>query len=294
MDWSTLPVFLAIAETGSLSAASRKLGISQPTLSRRIMALEETLDTQLFQRRPKGLVLTEAGESIRMSVRQMEEGAFDIEKRLTGQNRNLEGAVSLTTSEYIGARWLTHDLISFREQYPGIRVDLRADLNMIDLLQRQADIALRLVRPTEPDLIARKVGKFSSYLAASKEYLEKNGTPRTPEDLKNHIALEYNNWSGGGPRTNLPKMFSNFMPENCLFSANSMLSLYQAVSNGLGIGLFPTIALDDYPDVEFVLKDELELELEVWLVTHVDIQHNARIRALYDFLADVMSERFKT
>lgn len=291
MDWNSLKVFLTIAECGSLTAAARKLKISQPTLSRKILLLEESLDSQLFQRLPRGLVLTKAGESIMQSVQQMEGQALDVEKKLTGQNLRLDGKVRLTATEYIGSFWITKDMQEFRAQYPGIHVDMRVDMQVINLVRREADIAVRLGRPDQPDLIAKKLGSFRTYLAASKSYLEKHGRPERLEDLKNHYGVGFGE---GTMQTHaVLGLFRHFHRENILFSSNSLYSIYRAIDNGLGIGMMPDIAAADFPDVEFILPEKHYLELEVWLVTHAEIQHNARIRALYDYLATSLSRRLQ-
>ncbi len=291
MDWNALKVFLAITESGSLTAAARKLKISQPTLSRKLGNLEQSLDSQLFQRLPRGLVLTEAGESIMQTVQQMENQALNVEKNLTGQNLRLEGNVRLTTTEFIGNFWVTEDLLSFREHYPGISVNLQVDMQVINLVRREADIAVRLGRPDQPDLIAKKLGTFVSYLGASKSYLKENGTPRVFEDLKDHYAIGY---SPDMPQNiYTQKLYSHFHRENILFTSNSLNTTYEAINNGMGIGIIPDIAATKYPDIQYLLRDKHHLELEVWLVTHAEIQHSARIRALYDFLTENLSRRLK-
>ncbi|PCI34386.1 MAG: hypothetical protein COB54_00920 [Alphaproteobacteria bacterium] len=291
MDWSALKVFLAIAESGSLTAAARTLKISQPTLSRKLSTLEQSLDSQLFQRLPRGLVLTEAGESIMASVRQMEDQALEVEKKLTGQNLRLEGTVRLTTTEFIGSFWITEDMRGFRDLYPGISVALQVDMQVLNLVRREGDIAVRLGRPSQPDLIAKKLGSFVNYLAASTGYLEKHGRPETVDDLKDHYGVGFSPDMMLQPQ--ITKLYSHFHKENILFSSNSLTSIYQAINNGLGIGMVPDIAADHYPDIEFILPEAHKMELEVWLVTHADIQHNARIRALYDYLSTTLSARLK-
>ena len=291
MDWNALKVFLAIAESGSLTAAARKLKISQPTLSRKLVNLEQSLDSLLFQRLPRGLVLTEAGESIMQSVRQMGDQVLDVEKKLTGQNLRLEGNVRLTTTEYIGNFWVTEELRGFRAHYPGISVNLQVDMQVINLVRREADIAVRLGRPDQPDLIAKKLGSFSSYLAASKSYLKKYGTPESLEDLKDHYAIGYSQEMAQNNYTQ--KLYSHFHRENILFTSNSLNTTYEAIDKGLGVGIMPDIAATKYSDIQFLLTEKHHLELEVWLVTHAEIQHNARIRALYDYLAESLSRRLK-
>ncbi|WP_321393257.1 LysR family transcriptional regulator [Emcibacter sp.] len=292
MDWNALKIFKVIAECGSLSAASRRLNVSQPTLSRKLVSLEESLDSQLFQRLPKGLVLTEAGEKIISLVMEMEEKALSVEKAVTGQNKRLEGTVRLTTTEYIGTYWIPEVMNEFRGQFPGISVDLNIDMAPRDLLRREADIAVRLGYPRQPDLIARKLGILPNYMAASPAYIEKYGKPERLADIKDHYGIGLEEALMHHP--DVWKIFKLFEPINLAFTSNSMLANYEAVSRGLGIGFFSGLAAEKYPDlVQLELEDVDPLILDVWLVTHADIQHNARIRALYDFLGDRMAAKLK-
>jgi len=221
----------------------------------------------------------------------MGDQALDVEKMLTGQNLRLEGNVRLTTTEYLGCYWITEEMRGFRELYPGICVDLHVDMQVVNLVRREADIAVRLSRPKQPDLIAKKLGTYYHYLAASKSYLEKFGRPEKIQDLKNHFAVGFSHEVMLS--SSVHNMFSHFHKENILFSSNSLIGLYEAINQGLGIGMMTNIAAVNYPDIQFLLPDKHRLELEVWLVTHADIQHNARIRALYDYLATSLTRRLK-
>ncbi|MFC7049724.1 LysR family transcriptional regulator [Emcibacter nanhaiensis] len=292
MDWNALKIFKVIADSGSLSAASRRLNMSQPTLSRKLVALEESLDSQLFQRLPKGLVLTEAGEKIITLVEQMEERALDVEKAVTGQNKRLEGTVRLTTTEFIGTYWMPELMTEFRDTYPGISVDLNIDMAPRDLLRREADVAVRLGYPRQPDLIARKIGALANFLAAHPAYIAKYGKPERLADIKDHLGIGLQESLMHHPE--VWKIYRMFQPLNLVLTSNSMLANYEAINRGIGIGFLSNPAWEKYPDlVEIDLKDAEPLMLDVWLVTHADIQHNARIRALYDFLGDRLSARLK-
>ena len=293
MDWNALRIFKVIADSGSLSAASRRLNMSQPTLSRKLVALEESLDSQLFQRLPKGLVLTEAGEKIISLVSDMEEQALEVEKAVTGQNKRLEGTVRLTTTEFIGTYWMPELMVEFREEYPGISVDLNIDMTPRDLLRREADIAVRLGYPKQPDLIARKLGILPNYMAASPAYIEKHGMPQKLVDIKEHTGVGLEEAIMHHP--DVWKIYRQFEPMSLAFTSNSMLANYEAINHGVGIGFFSALALERYPDlVRIDLEDLDPLILDVWLVTHADIRNSARIRALYDFLGEEISVRLKS
>tara|TARA_B100001939_G_scaffold346979_1_gene367230 strand:+ start:5926 stop:6855 length:930 start_codon:yes stop_codon:yes gene_type:complete len=292
MDWNALKIFLAIAEAGSLSAASRKLHMSQPTLSRKLMQLEQDLDSQLFQRLPKGLVLTESGEKILNAVRAMEEMALDVEKAVTGQNKRLEGTVRLTTTEFIGTYWITEEMKLFRDNYPGICVDLNVSMQPIDLLRREADIAIRLGRPMQPDLIGKKLGQFENHMAASTAYLERYGAPRDSAALKEHQIVGFSDEMMTHP--SVWTIFRACDPAKILFKCNSLLGSVEAVRNGLGLGLVSELSLQRYREIKPLhIPGVKPVFMEVWLVTHADIRHNARIRALYDFLGERIRARFQ-
>ena len=164
MDWSILRDFIAVAETGGLSQAARRLRVSQPTLSRRIAALEEQLKAQLFQRTPRGLSLTDAGEHVLVGARRVEEEALAIERQADAAQQTLTGTVRLTVTESLGALWLPQKLAAFHAQYPGVCVEVLVDNRAANLVRREADIAIRLFRPDQPDLIARHVGEETRLL----------------------------------------------------------------------------------------------------------------------------------
>ena len=172
LDWTALRDFLAVAETGSLSRAARRLGVSQPTLTRRMAALEERLRTELFRRTPRGVELTEAGESILPAARQMEQEAHAVELAISGRDAALAGLVRVTATEGLGIHWLTPALAEFQLAHPAIEIQLLLQNQVLNLLQREADIAVRLSRPLQSDLVARKVGELAFGLYASREYLD--------------------------------------------------------------------------------------------------------------------------
>jgi DNA-binding transcriptional LysR family regulator len=292
MDWNALNIFLAIAEAGSLTAAARKLKISQPTLSRKLEHLETTLDSQLFQRLPRGLTLTEAGESIMAYAKNMETQALNIEKNLTGQNLRLEGTVRLTATDFIGAYWMAEEIQGFRKSYSGIRIELQVNMNVVNLVHREADIAIRLGRPNQPDLIAKKIGTFNNYIAASDDYIKQHGRPQSLEGLKDHYAIGFDVEMMKHPK--IHQLFKNFHKENIIYSSNSPLAIFEAINKGLGIGLLPDFIAPHYPDIQYLLPEtQPQLEIEIWLVTHAEIQHNARIRALYNYLSNSLTKRLK-
>ena len=177
MDWRALQDVVTVAETGSLSAAARRLNVSQPTVGRRIEQLEEQLGALLFNRTARGLVLTKVGEGILGHAKQMEEGALAIERIATGANQELQGNVRISLIEDLGIQWIPQKLNEFHKEFPQLAIEVNIDNRNVDLLRREADIAIRLARPEQADLICRKAGMLHFGLYASQSYLDEYGIP---------------------------------------------------------------------------------------------------------------------
>jgi len=191
LNWSSLKDFLAVAECGSLSEAARRYGVSQPTLTRRIAALESSLGAELFRRSPRGLELTEAGEAVVEPARQMEREAQALELAVSGRDRALAGTVRITATEGLAVEWLTPALADFREQHPRIDLEIIVRNTALNVLRREADIAIRLGRPQQMELVTRRVGELVLGLYASRAYLEELGTPRTRDELAEHRGVAF-------------------------------------------------------------------------------------------------------
>jgi len=283
LDWTALRDFLAVAETGSLSRAARRLGVSQPTLTRRMAALEDRFRTELFRRTPRGVELTEAGESILPAARQMEQEAHAAELVVSGRDTALAGVVRVTATEGLGIHWLTPTLAEFQLAHPAIEIQLLLQSQVLNLLQREADIAVRLSRPLQPDLVGRKVGELAFGLYASREYLERHGRPATPEDLARHRSVAFDEatrWLSG-PGASLERALS---AASVAFRASSGQAQLAAIRAGCGIGAAVRFLAARHAELEQVLP-ETEIALELWLITHPALRRSARIRAVFDFLA---------
>lgn len=286
-NWDDYRAFLAIAETGSLSAAGRKLGVSQPTLSRRLTALEEKLDASLFIRTPNGLDLTETGEQILDHVRHMADEAGAVERLATGHDRGLEGTVVISVVEAIGMVWLTRHMARFRARYPGITIEIKIDLAAADLIRREADIAVRMFRPHQANLIAKKVGSIHYGFYATEAYLEARGTPGTVEDLRGHDMV--------APGAELLRYVEQQLRDQhiplgrMVFRSNSMFALVTATRSGYGIGVHSGLAAY-YPEMIRILPEITPFKSDLWLVTHTDLKRSARIRAVFDFLSELFAD----
>jgi DNA-binding transcriptional LysR family regulator len=283
LDWTALRDFLAVAETGSLSRAARRLGVSQPTLTRRMAALEDRLRAELFRRTARGVELTEAGESILPAARQMEQEAHSLELAVSGRDAALAGVVRVTSTEGLGIHWLTPALVQFQLAHPAIEIQLLIQNQVLNLLQREADVAVRLSRPQQPDLVGRKVADLGFGLYASREYLERHGRPATPEDLARHRSVAFDEsarWLTG-PGAGMERALS---AAPVAYRANSGQAQLAAIRAGCGVGVAARFLAARHAELEEVLP-ETAIALEIWLITHPAMRRSARIRAVFDFLA---------
>lgn len=288
MDWRALQDVVTVAETGSLSAAARRLNISQPTVGRRIEQLEQQLGAVLFNRTAQGLSLTKVGESILNHAKQMEEEALAIERAATGANQQLRGNVCVSLIEDLGIQWLPQKLSKFHVQFPHLSIEVNIDNRNVDLLRREADIAVRLARPEQPDLICRKVGMLHFGLYASQSYLEEHGIPDRRTELKDHYHVGFDQEMR---RSSLiKKLESLFNQDNIRHRSNSHMEIVEATRAGLGCGVLCCLTADPHSDLHRVLIKGINYGREIWLVTHAEINSSARIRTVFDFLAKALEE----
>jgi len=282
MDWRALQDVVAVAEAGSLSAASRRLNVSQPTVGRRIEQLEEQLGAVLFNRTTQGLSLTRVGEGIIHHARRMEEEALAIERVATGANQQLQGNVRISLIEELGIIWLPQKLGVFHADFPQLSIDVNIDNRDVNLLRREADIAVRLARPGQPDLICRRVGTLGMGLYASQAYLDEHGVPERVSDLKHHYHVGFDEEMGRTPQ--VKKLESLFNPDKIRHRSNSHMEMIEATRAGLGCGMLNCFIADADPGFRRLLSGRISHEREIWLVTHAEISSSARIRAVFDFL----------
>ena len=288
-DWNRARAFLVTAEEGSLSAAAKALGVSQPTLGRQVAALEDELSTALFERGGRGLELTRNGLELLAYVRAMGEAASSLSLAATGQAKSIEGEIAISASEITAAYILPPILQRLRYQYPGIRINLVASNEASDLRRRAADIAIRNFRPTEPDLIARKVGEFSATLYARPEILADLPSPLTDGLCKApFIGFLSNNERYVGA---LAQRGLTLREEQFVARTDSHLVHWQMARTGIGIGMMPVELGDAEPDVERVFEDKV-FGGDVWLVSHRELRMNLRVRTVFDFLVAELSEYF--
>ena len=290
-DWNHIRAFLAVVEEGSLSGAARVLGQTQPTLSRQIRNLEEALNTSLFIRGTRSARLTDTGAALFEQVQAMAEAATQISRIATGRNQTLEGTIRIAATDAMVSYVLPQCLDTLRRDHPGVDVELIPSNAQADLTRHEADIAVRHVRPTQPDLIARQIGEFDVSLYASKQYLATLGAEVTPETLPaaDFIGFEH--------RDRLVQQIRNLgvevSPENFKIVAHSGVVIYELAAAGLGIALLPTVVAIHQFGLTRVPLDLEEMRLPIWLVSHRDVQTNMRIRLCFDLLAKALKDYLK-
>ncbi|WP_299773299.1 LysR family transcriptional regulator [uncultured Tateyamaria sp.] len=287
-DWTHLRAFLATAETGSLSAAARQLGLAQPTIGRQVSALEDALRLTLFERTSRTMTLTDAGRDLLIEARKMGDAAARITVMAQGRRQGLDGIIRVTASDMMSAYVLPDTLLKLRDLAPRLRVDVIAANDIRDILKREADIAIRHVRPTEADLIARKIGDSSAHLYASKSYVAARGSPKTVEDLKEHDFI-----SMADDDAFVAAMEEYGIPvsrANLRSGSTSGITTWELLRKGFGIFPMSDHIGDQFDDAVRLLDGVTDLSFPVWLVTHRELHTSKRIRLVFDLLAEMLSE----
>jgi DNA-binding transcriptional LysR family regulator len=278
--------FLAVVSGTSLAAGARQLGVDQTTVSRRLAAFQRELGVKLFERTPDGLILTAAGRSIEEAARRMEASALAIERRAVGEDARPVGSVKLTTTETLADRFIVPELSVFHAQYPDISVELITDSRTLDISRRQADVAIRVARPREPELVARKIAMLAVALYASYDYLARHPIPRSGKGLTGHELVYYGSLQ---PAQGKPFLGESTEGARVAFRSNSTLAQMGAVRAGLGIGALPCYLADEVPELVRIWPNRPPEMQEIWLVMHADVRHGARVRAFCDFVVEVFS-----
>lgn len=283
-DWNKARAFLVTAEEGSLSAAARALGMAQPTLGRQVDGLEQELGIVLFERVGRGLQLTPGGLELLDHVRVMGDAAGRVSMNALGQSQTLEGRVCISASETYAAVLLPPIIAKLRILEPDIHVEIVVSNQASDLRRREADIAIRNFRPTEPDLIAKKVGEADAVLYATPDYIEKIGNPTMPQDLRHAHFVNLDH--AGMMIKALNKLGLGLTEENFPLLTESYLVMWELVRQGVAIGILDAHIGDADPIVRRVLPNFQPLIFPIWLVSHRELTTSRRIRRVFDFLAE--------
>jgi DNA-binding transcriptional LysR family regulator len=293
MDWDKLRIFHAVAEAGSFTKAGDTLNLSQSAISRQISSLEESLNVILFHRHARGLLLTEQGQILEKAAREIFGKLAMIEGQIADSKQQAEGPLRVTTTEFIGSTWLAPHIVKFKSNFPDIQLSMLLDNRIYDLGMSEADVAIRLYKPEHPDLIQLKLGSIRFHIYGSKDYLKKNGTPETPNDLQNHVLIGYpDNTHQPYADTNWLLKLAGVDSENNskLILMNSMSGIARAVKTGAGLAMLPDFIASNNPQLIPVLKDCEPKQIEMFFVYPEERRHSQRISIFRDFLTDLVAK----
>ena len=283
-DWTLVRSFLAVLDAGSLSGAAKRLGAHQPTLSRQVALLETQLGGPLFERTGRGATPTALALAIADDARAMQEGAERLRHRLNRARTETTGDVRITTSQVAASYLLPPILTALQLAEPGIRVELVASNALSNLLRREADIAVRMARPAQGSLVARKLADIPIVACAHRDYLARAGTPQAPGDLLRHRLVGYDR-----DETMVRGLAAGGLPitrENFHILTDDQLAYGRLLAAGGGVGFVAGYNLSFLPGVVQVLPDLQIPPLPCWLVTHREIRGNPLVRRTFDFLAE--------
>jgi DNA-binding transcriptional LysR family regulator len=286
MDWDKLRIFHAVAAAGSLTHAGDTLHLSQSAVSRQIRSLEESLNTTLFHRHARGLILTEQGELLFDATRAMSKRLDAASARIRDSEEEVFGELRVTTTIGFGSLWLAPRLPALYDKYPDLKIDLMLEEKVLDLPMREADVAIRMKEPSQADLIRRRLMTINMRLYASPSYLAKNGTPETIEELGNHRLISQNasaaQVSSGAV---LVRELLSYDVGSTL-SVNNYFGVLQAVIHDLGIGVLPDYLTQDFPDMVRVLPEVESAEVPVFLAYPEELRQSRRIEVFRDFVME--------
>jgi DNA-binding transcriptional LysR family regulator len=289
MDWDKLKVFHAAAEAGSFTHAGEQLGLSQSAVSRQVSALEQELAVSLFHRHARGLILTEQGELLHLTAHEVFMKLEAARAKLTDTRERPNGELKVTTTPGIGVHWLTPRLGEFIDLYPDIRITLLTTEEELDLAMREADVAIRLRQPIQPDLIQRKLFSLHFHACASPEYLKRFGTPRSVDELDKHRLVilggtvppwlqQTGNWlltqghDGGDPR-------------RAWLTINNVLGVLRACQRGIGIAMLPDYLVEESSGlVQLFGESSSSLAYDCYFVYPEELKSVARVQVFRDFL----------
>ncbi|TCQ94036.1 LysR family transcriptional regulator [Pseudomonas sp. JUb52] len=274
--WDHLKVVLAISRGGTLSAAARALGVEHSTISRQLDSVERELGIRIFERGAKGLILTAPGRSVVESATRMEQETDALLRRLDAAGETVSGTVRLTTTPFLAGKLLAPALPALARQYPHLRIELLGDNRQLDVSKREADVAVRLSRPTAPGLVTRKLADVASawYAAAT-----------DPRSLEDQWFLSYDDASG---HTTPQRYIDSVVPsDRILLRANSTFSLMESVRAGLGCALLPSFAAEADGDFRRIQVTPAFQPMALWLAYHEDLRRSPKLRAAIAFIEDV-------
>ena len=288
MEWDKLRTFYIVAEAGSFTHASDTLNLSQSAISRQIQGLEEGLGFPLFHRHPRGLILTEQGETLFRTVADVFIRLERTEAALKDSRSEAGGQLNVTTTVAFGSTWLVPHLHAFMEEFPAIKINLLLSDTEIDLGMRESDVAIRFHAPHQPDLIQRSLAMVHYHLYASPSYIEQHGTPDSVEDLDNHNVVSY------GPEAPRPLMDLNWIthaggaepPREPILLVNNVYGLMQAVESGIGLAALPDYIAESNTNIVRILPELEGPRFQTYFVYPEELRNVKRIAVFRDFLIE--------
>lgn len=281
-DWNDLRYLLAIAREGSTLAAAKALGVSQPTVQRRLAALEERIGRKLVELHPTGYRLTELGKGLLPHAIDVERSVESFQRQVISAGEELTGTLRVTCPEGMASRLLAPVIEAFREKHPELRIDLIMTDRRLDLAKGEAEVALRMHEPGEESLVARRIADSPWAIFASRSYIRRHGRPERLEDLNQHAIVEF---AGELAANHAARWMQSVAPNSAIAArGNSMLGVVAAVRSGAGLAPLPMLLGAAENGLEPVLTSIPEIDSKLYLVMHADLQHTPRIRAFCDFV----------
>jgi DNA-binding transcriptional LysR family regulator len=285
--WELYRSFLAVMREGSLSAAARALGMTQPSLGRHMRELESALGVVLFARSSQGLTPTELAQELLPHAQAMAAASAALRRSASAEREEISGAVRISASDVMGAEVLPSILTDFRERYPDIVIELSLSNQPADVLRRDVDIAIRMMQPTQKALVARHIGKVVLGLFAHRRYLDAYGCPKTLADLAGHALIGFDTETPFIRRmrpAGLP-----YTREHFAWRTNSDLAALAALRAGFGIAVAQVNLARRDPQLVHLLPTELSLSMDTWVVMHEDLRQSLRVRRLFEHLAEALA-----
>lgn len=286
MDWDKLRIFHAVADAGSLTHAGEQLHLSQSAVSRQIRALEESLNTTLFHRHARGLILTEQGELLFEATSAMVKRLEAATARIRDSEDEVFGELKVTTTTGFGTLWLAPRLTALYARHPDLKIDLILEERVLDLPMREADVAIRMKEPSQADLIRKRLMGVRMRLYATQAYLEQAGTPQKLDDLRSHRLICQ---SASAPQVAAGALLVRELLSHEIRSRltiNNYFGVLQAVLNDLGIGVLPDYLTQDFPNLVRVLPEVESAEVPVFLAYPEELRHSKRVAAFREFVTE--------
>ena len=287
-NWNDLESFLTLSRCCKLNNASRKLKIESTTIARRILRLEDKLETKLFVRLNNAYILTDSGQKLLKYAENIESEAISINEHFLNKSPNLSGIVRIAIPEGLGVEFFSNHLEEFYSIHPDIEIELLADSRARNMLTREIDISISLSRPKKGKLMAWKLAGYELKLYASKKYLETNRKINNLKDLNNHKFISYIDDLIGFPELK----YLNDLNKNIkvVFRSNSLRAQFNAVKKGIGLALLHTFIAKGEEKLEIILDNQIKISREYWIVVHEDLIKLKRVRVILDFFSQIIKK----